>query len=72
MICFRSRSADSSSGSCKLAGRSSRSSGGAIAAVTSDDPRLLKINDILDEEGATGADGRWGLSRSAGPSRITP
>lgn len=24
--------------------------GGAIAAVTSDDPRLLKINDILDEK----------------------
>ena len=24
--------------------------GGAIAAVTSDDPRLLKINEILDEK----------------------
>jgi Fe-S cluster biogenesis protein NfuA len=24
--------------------------GGAIAAVTSDDPRLMKINDILDEK----------------------
>ena len=31
--------------------------GGAIAAITSDDPRLLKINDILDEKVRPALDG---------------
>jgi NFU1 iron-sulfur cluster scaffold homolog, mitochondrial len=31
-------------------GNSAAAVGGAIAAVTSDDPRLLKINEILDEK----------------------
>jgi Fe-S cluster biogenesis protein NfuA len=32
------------------AGNGAAAVGGAIAAVTSDDPRLLKINEILDEK----------------------
>src|SRR5262249_59102885 len=31
-------------------GKGTAAVGGAIAAVTSDDPRLLKINEILDEK----------------------
>ena len=40
------RAADAASGASAAAA----AVGGAIAAATSDDPRLLKINDILDEK----------------------
>lgn len=43
------RAAEAVNGSAAAAGAAGAAVGGAIAAVTSDDPRLLKINEILDE-----------------------
>lgn len=43
------RAAQAVSGGAGAAAAAGAAVGGAIAAVTSDDPRLLKINDILDE-----------------------
>ena len=45
--------------------------GGAIAAVTSDDPRLLKINDILDEKVRPALMGDGGTLKCSA-SRTTP
>ncbi len=44
------RAAEAVNSAANLAQGAAAAVGGAIAAVTSDDPRLLKINDILDEK----------------------
>src|SRR3977135_855703 len=44
------RAAESVSAPAGAAAAAAAAVGGAIAAVTSDDPRLLRINEILDEK----------------------
>src|SRR5947207_10371124 len=44
------RAAEAVNGAAAAAGAVGAAVGGAIGAVTSDDPRLLKINEILDEK----------------------
>jgi Fe-S cluster biogenesis protein NfuA len=44
------RAADAVNGSAAAAAAAAAAVGGPIAAVTSDDPRLLRINEILDEK----------------------
>jgi len=47
---IRAAEAVNSPASAASAASAAAAVGGAIAAVTSDDPRLMKINDILDEK----------------------